>query len=129
MIGRGPLRLEEHSHAAMASAYDAGAANLPFAVLRAYRGTELPSVNPEIRTVTCPFTGEVLSAVPSIRPDVTIIHAQRADRAGNVEIDGIIGVQKEAALAARRTIVTVEEMVPELACDRSEVKPNNASLV
>lgn len=108
------LALEEHSHAAMATAYDAGAANLPFAMLRGYRGTDLTAVNPQIRDVTCPFTGEVLAAVPSIRPDVTIIHAQRADRLGNVEITGILGVQKEAALAARRTIVTVEEVVPEL---------------
>ena len=109
-----PLVLEEHSHAAMASAYDAGAANLPFAMLRGYRGTEMTRINPRIKSVTCPFTGEVLAAVPSIRPDVTIIHAQRADRAGNVEIEGIIGVQKEAAFAARRTIVTVEEVVPAL---------------
>lgn len=109
-----PLAVEEHSHAAMASAYDAGAANLPFAVFRGYRGTDLPRVNPRIRSVTCPFTGEQLAAVPAIRPDVAIIHAQRADRAGNVEISGIIGVQKEAAFAATRAIVTVEEIVPEL---------------
>ncbi len=105
------LELEEHSHAAMANAYDAGAANLPFAALRGYVGADLPKVNPNIRTVTCPFTGEVLTAVPAIRPDVAIIHALKADRAGNVLIEGILGVQKEAVLAASRSIVTVEEVV------------------
>src|SRR5882724_9716000 len=107
----GPLALEEHSHAAMANAYEAGAANLPFAVFRGYKGVDLPKVNPAIRSVTCPYTGEVLATVPAIRPDVAIIHAQRADRAGNVMIEGIVGVQKEAVLAAKRSIVTVEEIV------------------
>jgi len=106
-----PLALEEHSHAAMANAYEAGAANLPFAMFRGYKGVDLPKVNPAIRSVTCPYTGEELATVPAIRPDVTIIHAQRADRAGNVMIEGIVGVQKEAALAAKRAIVTVEEVV------------------
>src|SRR4029079_9197165 len=106
-----PLALEEPSNAAMANAYDAGAANLPFAVFRGYIGTDLPKVNANIKSVTCPFTGEVLAAVPSIRPDVTIIHALRADRAGNVLLEGILGVQKEALLAAKRSIVTVEEVV------------------
>jgi glutaconate CoA-transferase subunit A len=110
-----PLQLEEHSHAAMANAYEAGAANLPFAAFRGYIGVDLPKVNPRIRTVECPFTGELLAAVPAIRPDVTVIHAQRADRAGNVLLDGIVGVQKQAVLAARRAIVTVEETVDELA--------------
>ncbi|OJF94095.1 CoA transferase subunit A [Pararhizobium antarcticum] len=109
-----PLEIEEHSHAAMANAYEAGAANLPFAMLRGYIGADLPKVNPNIRSVTCPFTGEVLAAVPAIRPDVSIIHAQRADRKGNVLIEGITGVQKEAVLAAKRSIVTVEEIVDEL---------------
>ncbi|OCP02744.1 MULTISPECIES: CoA transferase subunit A [unclassified Ensifer] len=109
-----PLEIEEHSHAAMANAYEAGAANLPFATLRGYIGADLPKVNPNIKSVTCPFTGEVLAAVPAIRPDVTIIHAQRADRQGNVLIEGIVGVQKEAVLAAKRSIVTVEEIVDEL---------------
>ncbi|NRP72551.1 3-oxoadipate CoA-transferase subunit A [Ensifer psoraleae] len=109
-----PLDIEEHSHAAMANAYEAGAANLPFAMLRGYIGADLPKVNPNIRQVTCPFTGEVLAAVPAIRPDVTIIHAQRADRKGNVLLEGIVGVQKEAVLAAKRSIVTVEEIVNEL---------------
>lgn len=106
-----PLEIEEHSHAAMAAAYAAGAARLPFAVLRAYRGTDLPSHNPRIKWIDCPFTGERLAAVPAIRPDVSVIHAQQADRGGNVRCWGIIGVQKEAALAAARVIVTVEEVV------------------
>jgi len=109
-----PLEIEEHSHAAMANAYEAGAANLPFAMLRGYIGADLPKVNPNIKSVTCPFTGEVLAAVPAIRPDVSIIHALRADRKGNVLLEGIVGVQKEAVLAAKRSIVTVEEIVDEL---------------
>jgi glutaconate CoA-transferase subunit A len=110
----GPLALEEHSHAAMANAYEAGAANLPFAMLRGYIGVDLPKVNSNIRSVTCPFSGEVLAAVPALRPDVGVIHAQRADREGNVLIEGITGVQKEAVLASKRTIVTVEEIVDDL---------------
>lgn len=106
-----PLALEEHSHAAVANAYAAGAAGLPFATFRGYLGTDLPNVNPNIRTVTCPFTGEALAAVPALRPDTTIIHALKADRAGNVLIEGILGVQKEAVLAAKRALVTVEEIV------------------
>jgi glutaconate CoA-transferase subunit A len=109
------LALEEHSHAAMANAYEAGAANLPFAVFRGYKGVDLPKVNPNIRSIECPFTGETLAAVPAIRPDVAIIHAQRADKAGNVLIEGIVGVQKQAVLAAKRAIVTVEEIVDDLA--------------
>jgi glutaconate CoA-transferase subunit A len=107
----GTLALEEHSHAAMANAYEAGAANLPFAVFRGYKGVDLPKVNPNIRSVTCPYTGEVLATVPALRPGVAIIHALRADRAGNVLLEGIVGVQKEAVLAAKRAIVTVEEIV------------------
>jgi glutaconate CoA-transferase, subunit A len=109
-----PLALEEHSHAAMANAYEAGAANLPFAVLRGYIGVDLPNVTPSIKQITCPYTGELLATVPVIRPDVTIIHAQRADRKGNVLLEGIVGVQKEAVLAAKRSIVTVEEIVDDL---------------
>ncbi len=108
------LELEEHSHAAMANAYHAGAANLPSAVFRGYRGTDLTNVNRNIKSVICPFTNEKLACVPAIRPDVTIIHAQRADRNGNVQIDGIVGVQKEAVLAAKVAIVTVEEIVDDL---------------
>ncbi|MET3650742.1 CoA transferase subunit A [Dyella japonica] len=108
------LELDEHSHAGMATAFCAGASRLPFGVLRGYVGTDLPARNPNIRHVTCPFTGESLAAVPAINPDVTILHAQRADREGNVAIDGIIGAAREAALAAQTLIVTVEEIVDEL---------------
>lgn len=109
-----PLKIEEHSHAGMAHAYAAGAAGLPCAILRAYAGTDLPRVNPNIKFLECPFTGERLAAIPSLRPDVSIVHAQRADRAGHVLIEGIVGVQKEAVLAARRAVVTVEEIVDDL---------------
>jgi glutaconate CoA-transferase subunit A len=105
------LELEEHSHAAMANAYEAGAANLPFAVFRGYKGVDLPKVNPNIRSVTCPYTGEVLATVPALRPDAAVIHALKADREGNVLLEGIVGVQKEAVLAAKRSLVTVEEIV------------------
>ena len=110
-----PHRIDivEHSHAALAHAYEAGASKIPFAVLRGYVGTDMPGVNPEIRRITCPFTGEVLAAVPAINPDVTFIHALKADRRGNVLIEGIVGVQKEAVLAARASVVTVEEIVEE----------------
>jgi glutaconate CoA-transferase subunit A len=106
-----PLAIEEHSHAGMANRYVAGASGLPFAVMRGYTGTDLVAHTPNIKTVTCPFTGEVLTAVPALRPDVTVIHAQQADRAGNVRMWGITGVQKEAVLAATRSLVTVEEVV------------------
>lgn len=109
-----PLQISEHSHAAMANAYVAGASGLPFAVLRGYQGSDLLKVNQDIKFIQCPFTGEQLAAVPSVRPDVTVIHAQKADRKGNVLIQGILGVQKEAALAAKRCIVTVEEIVDKL---------------
>lgn len=111
-----PLAIEEHSHAAMANAYDAGAAGLPLALFRGYIGNDLPKVTATIKHVDCPFTGERLAAVPALRPDVTIVHAQKADRAGNVLFEGIVGVQKQACLAARRAVVvTVEEIVDELA--------------
>jgi glutaconate CoA-transferase subunit A len=106
-----PLELEEHSHAGMANRYVAGASGLPFAVLRGYSGTSLVLHTPNIAEIACPFTGETLTAVAALRPDVTVIHAQRADRAGNVQFWGITGVQKEAVLAARRSVVTVEEIV------------------
>jgi len=108
------LEIEEHSHAAMANAYEAGAAGLPCAVFRGYLGAGLKEVNPNIKSVTCPFTGEDLAAVPAIRPDVSFIHAQKADKNGNVLIEGIVGIQKEAVLAANRAVVTVEETVDEL---------------
>lgn len=110
-----PLEVEEHSHAAMASAYAAGAAGLPLAILHGFVGSDLVHVNPNIATVTCPFSGQVLAAVPALNPDVSVIHAQRADRQGNVLVEGIVGVQKEAVLAASRAVVTVEEIVEQLA--------------
>jgi glutaconate CoA-transferase, subunit A len=106
-----PLALEEHSHAAMANAYEAGAAGLPCAIFRGYIGVDLAKVNPNIKRVTCPFTGEELAAVPALRPDVAVVHALKADRAGNVLLEGIVGVQKQVVLAARRSLVTVEEIV------------------
>ncbi len=106
-----PLALEEHSHAAMANAYEAGAAGLPCAIFRGYIGVDLPKVNPNIKRIACPFTGEELAAVPALRPDAAIVHALRADRAGNVLIEGIVGIQKQVVLAARRALVTVEEIV------------------
>ena len=109
-----PLEIEELSHAGMVQAYTAGAAGLPFGILRGFTGTDLPKVNGNIKAITCPFTGELLAAVPAIRPDVAVIHAQKADRKGNVLIWGIIGVQKEVVLAARRSIVSVEEIVERL---------------
>jgi glutaconate CoA-transferase subunit A len=109
-----PLAIEEHSHADMAARYQAGAAGLPFAVLRGYIGSDLPNHNRNIRFMDCPFTGETLAITPALNPDVTIIHAQRADKRGNVLVEGIIGIQKEAALAARKVIVTVEEIVEHL---------------
>ncbi|MGI6851200.1 CoA transferase subunit A [Mesorhizobium sp. 1B3] len=105
------VEVEEHSHAGMANAYEAGAAGMPFAVFRGYRGAGLAEVNPNIKSITCPFTGEKLAAVPAVRPDVTFIHAQKADKKGNVLVEGIIGIQKEAVLAAKRAVVTVEEVV------------------
>jgi glutaconate CoA-transferase, subunit A len=108
-----PLEIEEHEHAGMAAAFAAGASNLPFGVLRGYTGTELVN-HTTVKFVECPFTGEKLAAVSAIRPDVTIIHAQKADRKGNVWLWGVVGVQKEAVLAAKHAIVTVEEIVDEL---------------
>lgn len=105
------LELEEYSHFGMVARLSAGAARLPFWALRDYAGTDLPAANPRIRTVTCPYTGEVLATVPPLNPDVTIVHAQRADDQGNTQIWGLLGVQKEAALASRRVIVVVEELV------------------
>jgi glutaconate CoA-transferase subunit A len=112
--GKGPaLELEEYSHFGMVARLSAGAARLPFWTLRNYMGTDLPEVNRQIRTVTCPYTGEVLATVPALNPDVTVIHAQRADAEGNTQIWGLLGVQKEAAFASQRVIVVVEELVDE----------------
>ena len=115
-----PLAIEEHSHAAMANAYEAAAAGLPCAIFRGYRGAELARVNPNIRFIACPFTGEQLACVPAHRLDCAVIHAQKANRQGDVLIEGIVGVQKEAVLAARRSVVTVEEIVDEF----GQVSPN-----
>jgi glutaconate CoA-transferase, subunit A len=132
------LEIEEHSHAGMANRYVAGASNLPFAVLRGYVGTDLPEVTATIAPVKCPFTGEELMAVPALRPDVAIVHAQQADRRGNVALWGITGIQKEAVLSAKRAIVTVEEVVdnfeprpfqvvlPHVALDAIAVVPHGA---
>ena len=117
------VELEEHSHAGMANRYIAGASNLPFAVLRGYAGTDL-AARTRTAAITCPFTGERLTAVPALRPDVTIVHAQQADRDGNVLLWGITGIQKEAVLAARRSIVTVEEVV-----DRLDDRRRNAVIL
>ena len=119
----GPLELEEHSHAGMANRYAAGASALPFAVLRGYAGSDLVDQTATIKTITCPFTGEQLAAVSALNPDVTVIHAQQADAAGNVQLWGISGVQKEAVLAARRSLVTVEELVETL-----ELRPGSVVL-
>jgi glutaconate CoA-transferase subunit A len=108
-----PLEIEEHSHAGMANRYAAGASDLPFAVLRGYRGTDL-AAHTTVAPIVCPFTGEELTAVPALRPDVAIVHAQEADRRGNVQLWGIPGVQKEAVLAASRSLVTVERIVDAL---------------
>ncbi len=106
-----PLEIEEYSHFGMVARMSAGAARLPFWTMRNYMGTDLPKANPLIRTVTCPYTGEVLATVPALNPDVTIIHAQRADQFGNAQVWGLLGVQKEAAFASKRVIVVVEELV------------------
>jgi glutaconate CoA-transferase, subunit A len=118
-----PLEVEEHAHAGMAAAYTAGASNLPFGILRGYLGSDLPKYNPNVKFIDCPFTGERLAAVPALRPDVTVIHAQKADTKGNVLLWGVVGIQKEAVLAAKRAIVTVEEVV-----DRLDAPPNSVVL-
>jgi glutaconate CoA-transferase, subunit A len=109
-----PLAVQEHSHAGMANAYVAGASRLPFAVLRGYAGTDLATRSDSVAFVDCPFTGQRLTAVRALAPDVAVIHAQQADEGGNVMLWGLTGVQKEAVLAAKRAFVTVEEVVPEL---------------
>ena len=118
-----PLEIEEHSHAGMANRYAASAAGMPFAVMRGYTGTDLPKHTKTIAQVTCPFTGEVVTAVPNLGLDVAIVHAQRADRRGNVQMWGLTGVQKEAVLGAKRSLITVEEIVDEL-----EPMPNQVVL-
>ncbi|MDE2491905.1 MAG: CoA transferase subunit A [Elusimicrobia bacterium] len=107
------LELEEYSHFGMVARFSAGAANLPFWPLRNYADTDIPKANPLIKSVDCPYTGEKLATVPALRPDVTIVHAQRADASGNAQVWGLMGVQKEAAFASKRVIVVVEELVDE----------------
>ena len=109
-----PIEIEEHAHAGMAAAYSAGASNLPFGMLRGYVGTDLVKYNQRIKFIECPFTGVKLAAIPAHRPDVTVIHAQKADRKGNVLMWGLLGAQKEIVLASKRAIVTVEEIVDDL---------------
>ena len=109
----GGLEIEEYSHFGMVARFSAGAARLPFWPLRNYMGTDLPTANPRIRTVACPYTGESLATVPALNPSVTIVHAQRADAAGNTQMWGLVGVQKEAAFASERVIVVVEDLVQE----------------
>ncbi|HEY8105307.1 MAG TPA: CoA-transferase [Gemmatimonadales bacterium] len=111
--GERPLEIEEYSHFGMVARFCAGSAKLPFWPMRDYMGTDLPVANPRIRTVTCPYTGEQLATVPALNPDVTIVHAQRADATGNAQIWGLLGVQKEAAFASAHVIVVVEELVDE----------------
>lgn len=111
--GTPKLEIEEYSHFGMVARMSAGAARLPFWTMRNYMGTDLPVANPRIRTVTCPYTGEILATVPALNPDVTVIHAQRADQSGNAQVWGLLGVQKEAAFASKKVIVVVEELVDE----------------
>jgi glutaconate CoA-transferase subunit A len=106
-----PIELDEHSHAGLANRFVAGASGLPFAVMRGYAGTGLADLGTATAPIVCPFTGERLAAVPAVHPDVAIVHAQRADREGNVQLWGIVGVQKEAVLSARQSLVTVETIV------------------
>jgi len=115
------LQIEEHSHAAMANAYDAGAAGLPMAVFRGYEGVDLEKYTTTIKRIECPFSGDKLAAIPALQPDVSIVHAQKSDRKGNVLIEGIAGVQKEAVLSAKRSIITVEEIVDELKTDANAI--------
>jgi glutaconate CoA-transferase, subunit A len=106
------LELEEYSHFGMVARYEAGAANLPFMPLRSYYETDLPVANPLIRPIRSPYSDETVYAVPPLRPDVSIVHAQRASADGDTQVWGLLGCQKEAAFAADRVIVVVEDLVP-----------------
>ena len=106
------LELEEYSHFGMVGRYTAGASRMPFFPLRSYAGSDLPDVNPRIKTITSPYDGDTVDVVPPLEPDVSIIHAQRADAMGNTQAWGLLGCQKEAAFAAKRVLVVVEEVVP-----------------
>jgi glutaconate CoA-transferase subunit A len=109
----GPVEVEEYSHFGMVGRYLAGAFRLPFFPLRSYAGSDLPAANPRIRFVESPYADDAVAVVPPLNPDVAIIHAPRADREGNTHLWGLLGVQKEAAFAAERVIVVVEEVVDE----------------
>ena len=108
-----PLEIEEYSHYGMVGRYLAGASHLPFFPLRSYLGSQLPQVNEQIKMVQSPYGDDVVAVVPPLNPDVAILHAQRADRQGNTQLWGLLGVQKEVAFAARRVIIVVEEIVEE----------------
>jgi glutaconate CoA-transferase subunit A len=109
----GRLEYEEYSHFAMITRLTAGASGLPFLPMKSVGTDDLVKANPNYRTVVDPYGGETLNTVPALNPDVAIIHAQRASASGEAQIWGIIGEQKEAAFAARRVIVTAEEIVDE----------------
>lgn len=114
-----PLEIVERTHAEMAVAYQAGASGMPFGLMKRHVETDLATLpDAGVKPIACPFTGETLSAVPAIRPDVTILHAQQVDASGNVLVRGIVGAMREAAMAARCLIVTVEEQVERLSNDR-----------
>ena len=121
----GPLEIEEYSHFGLLCRYKAAASGLPFLPLRGYRGTDLPRANPNLKEVRCPFTGETLDAVSALHPDVAIVNAQRSDAEGNTQIWGLVGAQREAAFAAKRVIVVVEEVVPE---DVVRADPNRTQI-
>lgn len=106
-----PLEIEEYSHGGMVARYQAGATGLPFQPIKSYAGTDLPRVNPGIRFIEDPYGGGPVAVVPALRPEVAIVHAQRADREGNTHLWGLVGVQKEVAFAAGKVIVVVEELV------------------
>jgi glutaconate CoA-transferase subunit A len=108
-----PLEIEEYSHFGMVCRYVAGASNLPFFPIRSYYETDIPKVNDRIRPMRSPYGGEEVYVVPPLKPDVAIIHAQRADENGDAQIWGLLGCQKEAAFAAERVVVVVEELVEE----------------
>lgn len=107
----GPLEIEEYSHYGMVARYTAGASGLPFFPLRSYLGSDMAGVNPAVRTVRSPYDGEEIAVVPPLRPDIAILHCQRADAEGNAQLWGLVGVQKEVAFAARKVIVVAEEVV------------------
>src|SRR5688500_12155686 len=107
------LEIEEYSHFGMVGRYTAGAMNLPFFPLRSYFETDLPVANLPIRPIQSPYGDERIYAVPPLKPDVAIVHAQRASAGGDTQVWGLLGCQKEAAFAADRVIVVVEELVDE----------------